>query len=137
MIRGFLDTNILLYSVSGAPADLRKRSIARALIDEDGWGLSVQVLQEFYVQATRKSRSDPMPHELAERFVRAWMRFRIQATTPSILLRALELRAAHGFSYWDSAIVAAALALGAKRLFTEDLSHGQMVEGVEIVDPFR
>jgi predicted nucleic acid-binding protein len=78
-----------------------------------------------------------MPHELAERFVRAWMRFRIQDTTPSILLRALELRAAHGFSYWDSAIVAAALALGAKRLFTEDLSHGQMVEGVEIVDPFR
>jgi predicted nucleic acid-binding protein len=43
----------------------------------------------------------------------------------------------HGFSYWDSAIVAAARALGCDRLYTEDLSHGRVVEGIAIIDPFR
>jgi predicted nucleic acid-binding protein len=50
---------------------------------------------------------------------------------------ALEIRAAYGFSYWDSAIIAAARSLGCTELLTEDMSHGQQVDGVLIVDPFR
>ena len=61
----FLDTNILLYSLSRDPTETRKRDRAIALIDTGNNALSVQVLQEFYVQATRPSRPDPLPHYIA------------------------------------------------------------------------
>ena len=133
----FLDTNILLYSISQNPAESLKRDRALALLDDDSGSLSIQVLQEFYVQATRSSRADAVPHELAAGLIEAWSRFRIQDMTLAILHTALRIRKARGFSFWDSAIVAAALALGCDRVYTEDLTHGQMVDGLAIVDPFR
>ena len=132
----FLDTNILLYSISRNPAESFKRDRALALLDDDSGALSIQVLQEFYVQATRASRADAVPHEIAVGLIEAWSRFRIQDMTLPILHTALGIRKAHGFSFWDSAIVAAALALGCDRVYTEDLTHGQMVDGLAIVDPF-
>lgn len=134
---GFLDTNILLYSISRHPAEAAKRERAIALLERDGLRLSVQVLQEFYVQSTRASRADALPHDIAAGLVRAWMRFQIQDTTPAIVVAALDIKARHGFSYWDAAIVAAAVAQGCELLYSEDMSHGQIVEGVRIVDPFR
>jgi predicted nucleic acid-binding protein len=133
----FLDTNILLYSISQNPAESLKRDRAIALLADDSGALSIQVLQEFYVQATRTSRADAISHELAAGLIEAWSRFRIQDMTLPILHTALRIRKAHGFSFWDSAIVAAALALGCDRVYTEALTHGQMVDGLAIVDPFR
>jgi predicted nucleic acid-binding protein len=133
----FLDTNILLYSISRDPAEAAKRERAIALLDRDDGALSAQVLQEFYVQATRPTRPDPLPHEIAVGLIRTWTRFRIQDISPAIVFAALEIRAAHGFSYWDSAIIAAARALGCRELYTEDLTHGQQVNGVMILNPFR
>ena len=133
----FLDTNILLYSISQNPAESFKRDRAIALLADDSGALSIQVLQEFYVQATRTSRADAVSHELAAGLIEAWSRFRIQDMTLPILHTALRIRKAHGFSFWDSAIVAAALALGCNRVYTEDLTHGKMVDGLAIVDPFR
>jgi predicted nucleic acid-binding protein len=133
----FLDTNILLYSISQNPAESRKRDRAIALLGDDSGALSIQVLQEFYVQATRTSRADAISHELAAGLIEAWSRFRIQEMTFPILQTALRIRKAHRLSFWDSAIVAAALSLGCDRLYTEDLNHGQMVDGLAIVDPFR
>ena len=133
----FLDTNILLYSISQSPAESLKRDRAIALLADDSGALSIQVLQEFYVQATRTSRADAVSHELAAGLIEAWSRFRIQDMTLPVLNTALRIRKAHGFSFWDSAIVAAALALGCDRVYTEDLTHGQMVDGLAIVDPFR
>ncbi len=135
--RHFLDTNILLYSISSDRAEAQKRQRAIALLDRDDGALSVQVLQEFYVQATRATRPDPLPHEVAVGLMGTWTRFPIQEITRALLGAALEIRAAHGFSYWDSAIIAAARALGCRELYTEDLSHGREVEGVIIVNPFR
>ena len=137
MMPHFLDTNILLYSISRNPAESFKRDRALALLDDDSGALSIQVLQEFYVQATRASRADAVPHEIAVGLIEAWSRFRIQAMTLPILNAALRIRKTRGFSFWDSAIVAAALALGCDRVYTEDLTHGQMVDGLAIVDPFR
>ena len=137
IVSHFLDTNILLYSISQNPAESLKRDRAIALLDDDSGALSIQVLQEFYVQATRTSRADAVSHELAAGLIEAWSRFRIQDMTLPILHTALRIRKAHGFSFWDSAIVAAALALGCDRVYTEDLTHGQMVDGLAIVDPFR
>jgi predicted nucleic acid-binding protein len=133
----FLDTNILLYSISGNPADALKRERAIALLGRDDGALSIQVLQEFYVQATRATRSRPLPHEIALGLLTAWTRFKVQEITLSTLTSALEIKAVYGFSYWDSAIIAAARALGCRELFTEDLSHRQEVEGVVIINPFR
>jgi predicted nucleic acid-binding protein len=137
MMSHFLDTNILLHSISRNPAESLKRDRALALLDDDLGALSIQVLQEFYVQSTRASRADALPHELAAGLIEAWTRFRIQDITLPVLNTALRIRKTFGFSFWDSAIVAAALALGCDRVYTEDLTHGQVVEGLAIIDPFR
>jgi len=133
----FLDTNILLYSISRSPAESYKRQCAIELLDDDSGAISIQVLQEFYVQATRASRADPIPHDLAVRLIETWSRFRLQEMTLPVLKAALRIRNTHGFSFWDSAIIAAALALGCERVYTEDLNHGQVVEGLTIINPFR
>lgn len=133
----FLDTNVLLYSISRDPAEAAKRERAIALLERDDVALSVQVLQEFYVQATRATRSDRLPHDIAAGLIEAWLRFPVQETTVAVLSGALEIKAMHGFSYWDSAIIAAARALGCRELCSEDMSHGREVAGVRIVDPFR
>jgi len=133
----FLDTNILLYSISRHPAEASKRDRAIDLLEQDGGALSVQVLQEFYVQATRSTRPDLLSHEIAAGLIKTWTRFKVQEITPGVLTGALEIKAAHGFSYWDSAIIAAARALGCRELYTEDLAHGREVEGVAIINPFR
>jgi predicted nucleic acid-binding protein len=133
----FLDTNILLYAISPDPEEADKRTRADALLNREDGALSVQVLQEFYVQATRPTRVGRLPHDLAAGLVHAWTRFRVQETSLSILRAALEIKAAHGFSYWDSAIIAAARALGCRELYSEDMSHGREIDGVTIVNPFR
>ena len=133
----FIDTNVLLYSISRDPAEARKRDIAVAIVDTDNLALSVQVLQEFYVQATRATRPDAIPHEIAVGLIRTWLRFKVQEVTLAVMLGALELKALHGLSYWDAAIVAAARALGCRELLSEDMGHGREIEGLIITNPFR
>jgi predicted nucleic acid-binding protein len=133
----FLDTNVLLYSISTDPGETAKRERAVALLQSDDVALSVQVLQEFYVQATRATRSDRLAHDIAAGLIEAWLRFSVQEMTRSVLMGALEIKARHAYSFWDSAIIAAARALGCREILTEDLSHGHEVDGVRIVDPFR
>lgn len=133
----FLDTNVLLYSISRNPDESFKRERAISLLDQDSGALSIQVLQEFYVQATRGSRADAITHEFAAGLIETWRRFRIQDITLPVLNSALQIRKGYGLSYWDSAIVAAARTLGCDQLYTEDLNHGQIVEGLAIIDPFR
>jgi predicted nucleic acid-binding protein len=90
----FLDTNILLYSISDAPREQTKRDIAVALLERDDNALSVQVLQEFYGQATRPTQPKPLPHEIAVGFVQAWLRFPVREMTVPILIGALDIKAA-------------------------------------------
>jgi predicted nucleic acid-binding protein len=133
----FFDTNILIYSISADPTEAGKRDRAIALLDENNGAVSVQVLQEFYVQATRPSRPRPLSHALAVGFIAKWTRFPVQDMTLAILNAALEIKANHRLSYWDSAVVAAARALGCRTLYSEDLSHGRQIDGIRIVNPFR
>jgi predicted nucleic acid-binding protein len=135
--RHFFDTNILLYSISSAADEAAKRGRAIELLDEEGGALSIQVLQEFYVQATRPTRPDPVPHEIAVGLIRTWMRFAVQDITAPILILALDIKADHGLSYWDSAVIAAARMIGCRTLYSEDMTHGREVEGVLILNPFR
>ena len=133
----FLDTNILLYSISTDRGDAAKREQAILLLQRDDCMLSVQVLQEFYVQATRSSRSDALAHATAVGLIRTWLRFKVQENSTAVLQDALEIKRATGFSFWDCNIVAAASAAGCRELYSEDLSHGREITGIRIINPFR
>ena len=133
----FLDTNILLYSVSSAQNERTKRETAERLLLEPDNALSVQVLQEFYAQATRPARAARLTHDTAVRLIRTWLRFPVQSITVAVMSDALDIKAATTLSYWDAAIVAAAKALGCRELLSEDMAHGRSVGGVTIINPFR
>lgn len=132
----FIDTNVFLYSVSRDPAEDRKKLIAQEYLRRQDCVVSIQVLQEFYVQATRRSRLHPLSHELAVEFIETWLHFFVVENTASLLKVALQLKDRTKFSFWDSMIIAAALAGGCDRLISEDLSHGQRIEGLTIINPF-
>ena len=135
--RRFIDTDVLLYSISRDAAEAHKHRRAVALLQADDLALSLQVLQEFYVQATRAGRTDALPRDLAAGLIRAWMRFPVQEITARIHEVALEIEAQHGLAYWDSTVIAAAQALGCQEIHSEVLRHGQQVGGMTIVNPFR
>jgi predicted nucleic acid-binding protein len=133
----FIDTNVLIYSISNDTRETHKRERARELLDRDNCALSVQVLQEFYVQATRPTRANSISHDLAQGFIRTWLRFTVQDVTVNLMHAALAIRARHGFSYWDSCIVAAAQSLSCAELMSEDMADGMQIAGVRIVNPFK
>jgi predicted nucleic acid-binding protein len=99
--------------------------------------LSVQVLQEFYVQATRASRPDPISHRQAVLLIESFRRFQVQDLTSGIVLAALDARQRFQLSYWDAAIIEAARALGCTAVLSEDLGDGQDYGGVLVTNPFR
>ncbi len=99
--------------------------------------LSAQVLQEFYCQATRATRSNPVPHQAAVALITAWSRFPVQKISLNIVRAALEICGRHHLSYWDSAIIASAQALGCEELLSEDMQHGRRIGSLLIVDPFQ
>ncbi len=133
----FVDTNVLLYAASTDPAEAEKAGVARALLDATDLGLSVQVLQEFFVQATRASRADRLSLAQAAGLVEAFLRFPAQETTPAVLRAAMATCQRHRLSYWDAAILEAARALGCEVVLSEDLAHGRSYDGVRVENPFR
>lgn len=133
----FVDTNVLLYSISTEPVEAAKTSKAQALMSCRDIALSVQVLQEFYVQATRPNRKNPLSHNEALAYIRTWRRFPIQDITISILEDALVVKARYQLSYWDSAIIAAAKQADCNEVLSEDMNDGQDYGGVKVVNPFK
>jgi predicted nucleic acid-binding protein len=134
----FVDTNVFVYALA---ADDAKRSpiaqrLVRRLISERALSTSTQVLQELFVTLTRKVRDRFTPEQA--------LRYLDQiAASPVVMLDYGAIRSAVGLcasahlSFWDALVVVAAARSGAKRLYTEDLQHGQTILGVEIVNPFR
>ena len=133
----FVDTNVLLYAVSTAPEEHSKALAARAILDRTDLALSVQVLQEFYVQATRAGRADPLTRGQASALLESWLRFEVQDVTVPLMRAAVETAARYRISYWDAAIIEAARALGCDVVLSEDLSDGQDYAGVRVENPFR
>jgi predicted nucleic acid-binding protein len=133
----FVDTNVLLYAVSRDPDEQDKAHRANELLAGRDLALSVQVLQEFYVQATRDSRPDALSHEQAAQLVESFLRFPVQEITTAVMLAALATRRQFGISYWDAAILEASRALGCDVVLSEDLSDGEDYAGVRVENPFR
>jgi predicted nucleic acid-binding protein len=132
----FVDTNILLYAISSDPREARKAATALELLDTADLALSVQVLQEFYVQATRATKPDRIQPDQALALIESWLRFPVQEVTTDILRAAIASAERFGLSYWDAAILEAARALGCREVLSEDLNSGQSYGGVRVVNPF-
>jgi len=133
----FADTNILLYAVSRDPEERHKAEHARGILAERDLALSVQVLQEFFVQATRETRSNRLSHEQAMKLVESFLRFPLADLTGETVLAAMTTCHRFQISYWDAAIVEAARSLGCDTVLSEDLSDGQDYAGVRVENPFR
>lgn len=133
----FVDTNVLLYAISRAPDEQDKAERARDILTARDLALSVQVLQEFYVQVTRPSRPDALAHPQAVRLVESFLRFPVQEITIQVLMAALATRERFQISYWDAAIIEASRAIGCEVVLSEDLADGASYGGVRVENPFR
>jgi predicted nucleic acid-binding protein len=131
----FFDTNVLVYAAVGSGPDEAKRKRALALIDSEDFGLSAQVLQEFYVTVVRKAARPLSPLEAME-WIEQWAAFPCAAIDDRLVRIAIESSVRYGISYWDAAVLAAAEALGAETVYSEDLSHGRRYGAVRVVNPF-
>ena len=132
----FVDTNILLYAFTRHPGEEHKAEVAASLLRESDLALSAQVLQEFYVQATRASRPDPLRHDQAVRICRSLTRYPVQPITLEIVQAAFATRARWQVSYWDAAILEAARSLRCKVVLSKDRAAGQDYGGIVVENPF-
>ena len=130
------DTNILLYAVSTIPSEAAKGVRAREVLGGESMALSVQVMAEFYHQATRRSRPGRLTHEGAMEFLEGLAELPVQPVTTAVFRRATELCDRFRISYWDAAILAAAMSLGCDAVYSEDMSDRQDYEGVRVINPF-
>ena len=133
--RSFFDSNILVYSDDGDAPVKQARSLD--LLEQSRRSqrgvLSTQVLQEYFVTATKKLG---VPAPIAKEKVRIFSRFSLVLITAEDVLAAVDLHQLHQLSFWDGLIVRAALSSGCSVLFSEDMQHGQRFEGLSIVNPF-
>jgi predicted nucleic acid-binding protein len=133
--RVFIDTNVIVYADdldAGAKRERAQEILHRVFIDGNGV-VSTQVLQEFFVAATRKLGVAP---EVARRKVELLSRLDVVTIEPSFIVEAIDLHRLHSLSFWDALIVQAAAASGCRRLLTEDLQSGRTIAGVQIENPF-
>lgn len=132
-----VDTNVLIYAYDVTAGVKRER--ATALL-ADLWNagsgcLSVQVLQEFYVNITRKVAQPLMPSAAAQ-IITDLSQWRIHAPNATSVLAAIERQQRFRLSFWDAMVLTSAVELGCKTLYSEDLSASQIYDQVEIVNPF-
>ena len=131
----FLDTNVLLYACSAAPADAAKRRVAEDIMLKQPFALSAQVLQEFIANALRKPSLG-----ISEANIDATLRMatmvRVQPVTHELVISAVILRRKFRISQWDATIIAAAQSLGCATVYSEDLNHGQDYGAVRVTNPF-
>ena len=132
----FLDTNVLVYSDD--PRDQAKRARAVELIQDHlrsrTGTVSLQVLQEYFVSATGKLK---LESGLARQRVEAFARFHVAEPAVNDILAAIDIHRLHGFSFWDALVLRMAKQTGCRVLLSEDMQHGQVIDGVKIVNPFR
>jgi len=132
----FLDTNILLYAYDlDAPEkrDVALRIVEEALSQSICTALSVQVLQEFYVNFVRAGHSEADANLLVGDF----SNLTVIDNTLELFKTGLAIQKRWRLSLWDAMILSAAQASGARELLSEDLSHGQDYGGVRVMNPFQ
>ncbi len=134
----FLDTNIIIYAYDVSAGD--KHEIARKIMVDlwdSGLGvISTQVLQEFFVNITQKIPK-PLDKRLTKDILSDLLKWDVVVNDGESILDAVEILFKYGYSFWDSLIIEAAMRSGSEVLLSEDLTHGQKINGLTINNPFK
>jgi predicted nucleic acid-binding protein len=133
----FLDTNVLLYAHDQSAGEKQRQAgaIVAAMWGSGKGCLSVQVLQEFYVNITQKV-ARRLDQEVALQLVADLACWRIHTPDAEDVLKAIDIQLVHKISFWDAMIIRSAQAMCCQTLWTEDLQAGQIIAGVRAVNPF-
>jgi len=132
----FIDTNVLLYAFGPVDQDDPRQPRARAVLAEGNLAFSVQVFQEFFVQATHRRRRGPLAPEEAVEVVDTLSSFPVQPNELSLFHEAVAIQRERQTSFWDANILAAASRLDCERVYSEDLGHGRNYGGIRVINPF-
>lgn len=135
-VRSFFDTNVLVYTDDGgAKAKQRKALDLLAEHMRAGTGVvSVQVLQEYFVTATKKLQVEA---GIARRKVELLAEMDVATPGADDVLAAVDLHRLHRLSFWDAMVLRSAKQAGCKVLYSEDFQHGRALDGIRIVNPFK
>ena len=133
----FVDTNVLIYAHdrSAGPKHARAREMVQELWRSGAGCLSIQVLQEFYVNVTQKV-ARPLAPELAAQIVRDLGTWQVHSPGVADVLDAIRLQARYRLSFWDAMVVTSAIQVGCHTLWSEDLNPGQVYDQVTVASPF-
>jgi len=135
MKRAFVDTNVLVYAADESKPTPRKTRIARELLLQRGLVLSVQVLNEFTVNARNEKKLNLTP-EMELDWIQQWLLFPIQAMSAESFLEARLFHERYQVSHWDGLILAAAKESKCSTLYSEDLQTGQTYDTITVINPF-
>lgn len=133
--RSFIDTNLLLYCDDSSQPEKQKKALELVVEHRkhNTGVVSIQVLQEYYANSVRKYGADPL---VARKKVEIYARFEVVEPSVADLMAAIDLNRTQMISYWDAMIVHCAQRSGCRVLLSEDMQHGQTINGVRIVNPF-
>ena len=133
----FVDTNVLVYAYDSAAGakHIQAKTLMGALWDSKAGCLSVQVLQEFYVNVTQKI-VHPLDVALAIQIIDDLASWKVYVPTARDVVGAIGIQQQYQLLFWDAMIVWGASRLGCEVLWSEDLNPGQIYEGVLLKNPF-
>lgn len=133
----FVDTNILMYAhdLDAGQKNKISRDIIRDLWENRSGIINTQVLQEFYLNVTRKIEN-PLKKSQARGVIESYLAWPVELNDVRTVLSTSEIEERHMLSFWDAMIVASARKAKAEKIITEDLNHGQEIEGILIENPF-
>ncbi|MBK7103762.1 MAG: PIN domain-containing protein [Ignavibacteriae bacterium] len=136
MSKIFIDTNILIYSLNNND-EIKKnsaRNILKNLIKNHQLVISTQVIQEFYVTATKKLNVDAI---ITKSIINSFQNFEIVTVNYDLINNAIDCSILNMLSFWDSLIIVSAQFSKCSEIYTEDLNLGQNILGVKIINPFK
>ncbi len=133
----FVDTNILIYAHDrdAGIKNILANSLIKKIWQTENGVISTQVIQEFYVNITRKI-PNPLPRTIVRALVSNYFTWQVEVNGPGTILLASEIEERYSLSFWDSLIVAAASQAKVEKILTEDLQSGHLIEGILIENPF-
>ena len=131
----FVDTNILIYAHDideGVKHKTVKELFQTFWKDRPFPTVSIQVLQECYAALTKKRMSTRLVADI----ISTYLNWDVIMNDKPLLSESMRLHQKLQLSFWDASIIAAAKSAGIKYLLSEDFTHGQIIEGIKIINPF-
>lgn len=134
----FVDTNILVYcyDISSGQKRLKAKDLFLNLWESNSGCLSIQVMQEFFVTVTQKV-PEPISYEKAVQIIEDLSLWHYHSPEVKDILEAINIQQRNRISFWDAMIINSAQACGCNVIWSEDLGHNQVIEGIRVLNPFK